>query len=117
MTVSTTVTRTATDQAVGFLRYRCSMLQSALYNDSPRAQLLADEPNAAATWLGLLGVVEDPAVRESLTGLYELHGRIMGRLERGGVADLSVDVEELVRACLVERLQALTDTAVVALST
>ena len=100
------------EQAIGFLRYRCSVLQSALYHDDPCAAALADEGGPASAWTDLFALFDDEPTRESLARLYACHGEVIGRLERGGVGDVSPSVEELVRAAIVDRLQALTDDAV-----
>lgn len=103
--------------AVGFLRDRCSALQRALVHP--------DDPSAAADcefecicqWNTLIVAAQDMAdqPREALEALHLLHARIAARSERGGVGDISEDVEYLVRAVLIDQLQRMTDTAVYAL--
>ncbi len=52
-----------------------------------------------------------PALR-ALEELHLLHAQVAARMDRGGVGDISEDVEFLVRTVLVDRLQRLTDTAI-----
>ena len=51
-------------------------------------------------------------MQSTLEALYVLQARVLERMARGGVGDISPDVEHLVRALLIDRLQELTDAAV-----
>ena len=48
----------------------------------------------------------------TLESLHMLHARLAQRMERGGVGDISEEVEYLVRAVLIDQLQRQTDDAV-----
>ncbi|MGI9017118.1 MAG: hypothetical protein ACR2HR_08460 [Euzebya sp.] len=105
------------DWTVGFLRDRCSALQRTLVNpsDPTLATLAAEcEVDCICLWNTLLVAAQDlpTSPREALESLQLLHARIAARNERGGVGDISQDVEYLVRAILIDQLQRLTDNAV-----
>ncbi|AXV06900.1 hypothetical protein DVS28_a2218 [Euzebya pacifica] len=72
------------------------------------------EGEVLTRWTALLVPDEpwSPDVQSTLEDLYVLQARVLERMARGGVADISPDVEHLVRALLIDRLQELTDAAV-----
>ncbi len=121
----TTVRTTGTDVTadVAFLRDRCGELQRELTSGGCARFVpghdhdLGDDPSLSR-WTRLLVPSEPwaPDVQDTLEELYVLHARVTERLVRGGVGDISADVESLVAAVLVDRLQHLTDRAVDAIS-
>jgi hypothetical protein len=103
--------------AVGFLRDRCATLQAQLVNPCDPIFALEGEEDCIHCWTLLLVAAADlPAEAvQTLEALQLLHARIAQRLERGGVQDISEEVEHLVRTVLVAQLQRQTDDAVDAL--
>lgn len=96
-----------------FLRDRCSVLQQLLVSPHPVISLGAEEDSIHCWRLLLLAAADLPTPAVSaLEELHLLHAQIAARMERGGVGDISEDVEFLVRTVLVDRLQRLTDTAI-----
>ncbi|WP_370328102.1 hypothetical protein [Euzebya sp.] len=108
------VTGRVPDWAVTFLRDRCSALQRVLGHPARTILSLQSEEDSIHCWtLLLVAAAELPdAHREALESLHLLHARVDERLARGGVEDISPDVEQLVRAVLIDKLQRLTDEAV-----
>lgn len=104
---------TLPEWSVGFLRARCEALQRSLV-DHDGASALEDEENSIHCWRLLLLAASDlPDTHQvALDELHLLHAQIVERMDRGGVGDISQDVEFLVRTMLVDRLQRLTDHAV-----
>jgi hypothetical protein len=105
------------DWAVAFLRDRCSWLQRQLVG--PADPIFAvEEEESIVTWLRLLVELGDlpDTTRQHLEDLHVLHARVAERLERGGVADISEDVDTMVRALLIDQLQQRTDQVVDLLS-
>ena len=98
--------------AVGFLRDCTSGLMNALTRSHLRVALLASEGEVLSRWGQVLVASEGHPAQERLEALYLLHGRVIGRLERGGVEDIARDVEALVRALLIDELQRATDEVV-----
>lgn len=100
--------------AVTFLRDRCSALQRMLGHPSRSILSLRSEEDSIHCWTLLLVAAADLPVtsRDALESLHLLHARIDERLSRGGVEDISPEVEQLVRAVLIDKLQRLTDEAV-----
>ncbi|SRR5690606_15924646 len=101
--------------AVTFLRDRCSELQHALDHPEDRLAVLDTEPEAAHRWLETFAAARSLVTRTLLEELCWLHGKVTGRLARGGVELWGSDIEALVRARLVDELQERTDRAVRAL--
>lgn len=105
---------------IAFLRNRCSQLQRALTAgcDPEVANAQAAEGHALSRWTALLvpNSPWPPATQQALEDLYVQQARVLERLSRGGVGDISPQVESLVRALLIDRLQRLTDAAVAAIS-
>lgn len=101
---------------VAFLRDRCSDLQRALSDNAAGRVITLEETEGEVLtrWTALLVPDEpwSPDVQSTLEDLYVLQARVLERMARGGVGDISPDVEHLVRALLTDRLQELTDAAV-----
>ncbi len=100
--------------AVGFLRDRCSVLQRQLVNPGDPLLAAEAEEDSIHCWMELLGSLRPLPETQyaTLEALHLLHARIAQRLERGGVGDISEDVEYLVRAVLIDQLQRQTDDVV-----
>ena len=105
---------TAPAWAVSFLRDTCSALQHRLNSLGGHAASISSELETILRWSDLLNAVSDagPEVVEPLEKLQVLQAQTMTRTERTGVADISLQVEYLVRAVLIDRLQRATDEAV-----
>lgn len=103
--------------AIGFLRDRCSVLQRQIVNPGDPIIALDAEEDSIHCWTLLLVAARGLPlpVQDALESLQLLHARIAQRQERGGVGDISQDVEYLVRAVLIDQLQRQTDRAVDAL--
>lgn len=99
------------DWSISFLRDRCGRLQRQLVNPQDPIFAAAEEEDSIHCWTLLLVASQSlPAhVREPLEALHLLHARIAERMDRGGVADISEDVERLVRTVLIDQLQRQTD--------
>jgi hypothetical protein len=101
---------------IEFLRTRCSSLQQVLAHTASDEFVVAldDEADSIHCW-GLVLLAADDLPRDAQAALDELHllhAQIAERTDRGGVGDISQDVEFLVRTVLIDRLQRLTDIAV-----
>lgn len=105
---------------VTFLRMRCSQLQGHLSRGGSVQQVEAEalDSEVMRRWTRLL-VPDLPwsaEAQDALEDLYVLHARVVERIARGGVGDISPDVESLVRALLIDALQSATDRAVATIS-
>ena len=106
---------------VAFLRDRCAELQRELTSGVREQHARGgdhdlDDPSLSRWTRVLVPPTPWPAeVQDKLEELYVLHARVTERLVRGGVGDISVEVETLVKAVLVDRLQHRTDEAVAAI--
>jgi hypothetical protein len=111
-------TGTMPDWTISFLRDRCSRLQRQLVGPADPIFAAAEEEDSIHCWVVLLGAAEPMPddVRDALEALHVLHARIAARVDRGGVADISEDVERLVRATLIDQLQRRTDDAIALLT-
>ncbi len=100
--------------AVGFLRDRCAILQRQLVNPTDPILAVESEEDSIHCWVLLLSAMRCLPERqyETLESLHMLHARLAQRTERGGVGDISEEVEYLVRAVLIDQLQRQTDDAV-----
>lgn len=102
------------DWTIAFLRDRCSALQHAL--SRPVDPILAheEEVDSIQKWNHVLVAALDlPDTHvERLESLQLLHARIAERMDRGGVGDISPEVEFLVQAVLIDQLQRETDDVV-----
>ena len=96
--------------AVDFLCGRSDQLQRRLAHHADPVVALSEEEDSLHCWMVLLGSATDlsPGDRHRLEELHLLHARVAERIERGGVADISWDVEQLVRAVLCEQLDRMT---------
>lgn len=103
---------------VGFLRDRCSVLQHTLSQPMDPIVAAEAEVDSIRKWNHVLVAARDlpPEYLEALESLQLLHARITERTERGGVGDISQDVEYLVRAVLIDQLQRETDDVVALLT-
>lgn len=104
---------------IAFLRDRCSVLQNALGGRLSEDEILDEVVEGAVLrrWAKVL-VPETPwpaATQLALEELYVLQARILERVIRGGVGDISPHVEQLARAVWIDRLQRVTDEAVSAI--
>lgn len=103
--------------STSFLRDRCAALRHMLVNPD-RVISLTEEEDSIHCW-GLLLLAADGLPTADLAALDELHllhAQIAERMDRGGVGDISEDVEFLVRTVLIDRLQRLTDNALDAIT-
>ncbi|CAN5119163.1 hypothetical protein BH23ACT9_BH23ACT9_15300 [soil metagenome] len=97
---------------IGFLRDRCEALQRSLVSPETDISLHAEEDSIHCWRLLLIAAADGDRSRlAALEELHLLHAHIAERMDRGGVGDISQDVEFLVRTVLVDRLQRLTDNA------
>lgn len=112
-------TEPASTDDVGFLRDRCSQLQRALSADHRASKEEEDRGgDILRRWTQLLVPRQpwSPTAQKALEDLYVLHAKVEERIARGGVADISHEIDALVRALLVDNLQRATDRAVDAIS-
>ena len=95
---------------VEFLRDRSDRLQRRLADPADPVFTSGEEEDSIHCWVLLWAALEHlPAtVHQPLEDLQLLHARVAERIDRGGVADISPEVEQLVRAVLCERLDRLT---------
>ncbi|MEE8602370.1 hypothetical protein [Euzebya tangerina] len=102
--------------SIMFLRDTCSDLQHRLNKIGGHETSMSVELETICRWSDLLNAVADApeAIQEPLEELQFLHAQILTRTEQRGVADISLQVEYLVRAVLIDRLQRATDAAVAA---
>ena len=103
---------------VGFLRERGYDLQCHLVRGVDREVAEQAEADAICAWTDILVAAADLGddVLTILEELQLLHARVVARLERGGVADLSGSVEALVTSLLVDQLQSQTRRAITAVA-
>lgn len=101
---------------VAFLRDRCVLLQRALVEGGDPGQIEAEafDGEVLRRWTTLLVPAQPwpPIAQLALEELHLLQARVVERIARGGVADISPEVESLVQALLVDNLQRATDRAV-----
>lgn len=99
---------------VEFLRERSDRLQRRLAAPADPAFASAEEEDSIHCWVLLWAAVGDlpSTIHQPLEDLQLLHARVAERIDRGGVADISPEVEQLVRAVLCERLDRLTSEVV-----
>lgn len=99
-----------------FLRDRCALLTGALEGRTTAADLIDEVLEGAVLrrWTRLLlpDVSWPVGTQLALEELYVLQARIVERVARGGVGDLSPAVERIARAIWVDRLHRATDHAV-----
>ncbi len=103
---------------VGFLRDRCSALQHAI--SRPVDPILAHEQevDSIRRWNHVLVAALDlpDTYLTPLESLQLLHARVAERMDRGGVGDISPEVEFLIQAVLIDQLQRETDDVVALLT-
>lgn len=96
-----------------FLRERCAALTADLTTGNRGPDPDAEADGIHCWRLLLLAAADLPVDQQvALEELQVLHARIAARVERGGLADLAPELDELVRTILAERLQRLTDAAI-----
>lgn len=103
---------------VGFLRDRCSALQHTI--SRPVDPILAHEQevDSIRRWNHVLVAALDlpDTYLTPLESLQLLHARVAERMDRGGVGDISPEVEFLIQAVLIDQLQRETDDVVALLT-
>lgn len=110
------------EAAMLFLRAQASWLRRGLrlsHDPVEVGVVLGTHDRSHESWVELIAAVDRSVDREAsamVSALYGLHGRVAGCLERGMDLRLKPEVRDQVRRLLADRLTAMTETAIAAIS-